>query len=608
MPKLSVKNFLELTTRSKLVSEDELAKAFADFRDQHDGDPLDETSDIEAADFARFLIERGLITSWQSDKLLDRKYKGFFLGKYKLLGHLGTGGMSSVYLAEHTMMDRRVAIKVLPKSRVDDSSYLARFHQEAKAAARLDHANIVRAYDVDEHDGTHYLVMEFVEGSDLQQIVRNCTDKNEELEAEKAAEYIAQAARGLHSAHGAGLIHRDIKPANLLVDKKGTVKILDMGLALFKNDEMASLTIAHNENVLGTADYLAPEQALNSHDVDHRADIYSLGCTLYYLLTGHAPFNDGTLAQRIAKHQTQMPPDIRNDRPDCPASLIGICTRMIQKDADDRYQSAEEVFEALDEWLESRGQGDDSSKRLASAAAQAGRDSAVRESAARNSMREERGSGVRKPPAARRRAENGSSAGSGRRKVATDQSGYDTVAEHADRPTIKGVPAPAAAESSTDAAPAPPRKGGLRTAEPLEKPESHSGSDINISIDVGSGSSKSDNPLSPTASGGFDTTSVLSNRRRATPGAKPIPIWVWIALGGGALGAVILGIIVAVAMTFSGPGEPSTPPPQSPPTRRPGTVHVEPQQQPHQQIECSFLCSTMCEPKTPEFTSGHRLG
>jgi hypothetical protein len=149
MPKLSVKSFLDLTTRSKLVTEDGLARALADFRELHPGDPLDETSSLEAEMFANFLIERGLITRWQTEKLLDKKYKGFFLGKYKLLGHLGTGGMSSVYLAEHMLMQRRVAIKVLPKGRIDDSSYLARFYQEAKAAARLDHPNIVRAYDVD---------------------------------------------------------------------------------------------------------------------------------------------------------------------------------------------------------------------------------------------------------------------------------------------------------------------------------------------------------------------------------------------------------------------------------------------------------------------------
>ena len=214
--------------------------------------------------------------------------------------------MSSVYLAEHVLMQRRVAIKVLPKDRVEDSSYLARFHREAQAAAALDHRNIVRAYDVDNDGSNHYLVMEYVEGRDLQHIVK----EDGPLDYAAAAEYIRQAAEGLAHAHQAGLIHRDVKPANLLVDQKNVVKVLDLGLARFTDESKASLTVAFDENVLGTADYLAPEQALDSHGVDARADIYGLGCSLYYLLTGHPPFPGGTLPQRLMMHQKQPPPSI----------------------------------------------------------------------------------------------------------------------------------------------------------------------------------------------------------------------------------------------------------------------------------------------------------
>lgn len=342
MATLSVKNFLELVQRSKLVDPDELRTALLQCKEEHD-DEMPSDSQV----VADFLVEHGLLTEWHCGKLLDRKYKGFFLGKYKLLGHIGTGGMSSVYLAEHTLMRRQRAIKVLPKSRVGDSSYLERFHREAQATAALEHVNVVRAYDVDNEGDTHYLVMEFVKGQDIQNIV------NEQggLDYELAAEYMLQAARGLAYSHAEGLIHRDVKPANLLVDEEGVVKILDLGLALFSEDESASLTIQHNENVLGTADYLAPEQAINSHDVDRRADIYGLGCTFYFTLTGHAPFNEGTLAQRIARHQTQMPPDIREDRPDCPRDLVAICVKMIQKKKEDRYQSCEEVVAELENWL-----------------------------------------------------------------------------------------------------------------------------------------------------------------------------------------------------------------------------------------------------------------
>ena len=248
--------------------------------------------------------------------------------------------MSSVYLAEHVLMQRRVAIKVLPKNRVSDSSYLARFHREAQAAALLDHRNIVRVYDVDNVGDVHYLVMEYVEGSDLQQIVK----RSGPMEYAVAAEYVRQAAEGLACADDAGLIHRDVKPANLLVDPQSVVKVLDLGLALVTGDaKTASLTVAYDENVLGTADYLAPEQALNSHNVDGRADIYGLGCSLYYLLTGHPPFSEGTLPQRLMAHQKSPPPAVSLDRPDAPSDLVQICMKMMAKKAANRYQTMQDV-------------------------------------------------------------------------------------------------------------------------------------------------------------------------------------------------------------------------------------------------------------------------
>jgi len=342
---MTVDQFVDLLKRSQLIEADQLQKVLKEHL------PPNGDITLTAEELADKLIAAGHLTRWQCDKLLEGRYKGFFLGKYKLLDHLGTGGMSSVYLAEHVLMQRRVAIKVLPKHRVQDASYLARFLREAKAAAALDHRNIVRAYDVD-HDGVnHYLVMEYVEGQDLQRMVR----EHGPLPYNLAVEYVRQAAEGLQHAHQAGLIHRDVKPANLLVDKNGTVKLLDLGLARFTDDERGSLTIAYDENVLGTADYLAPEQAVDSHRVDHRADIYSLGCTLYYLLTGHPPFSEGTLAQRIMKHQREAPPDIRADRPDAPEDLVAICLKMMAKKPSGRFQTAGEVAQALRLWLINHG-------------------------------------------------------------------------------------------------------------------------------------------------------------------------------------------------------------------------------------------------------------
>ena len=309
-----------------------------------------------SAALASAMIDKGTITPWQSEKLLQGKFKGFILGRYKLLNLLGKGEMSSIYLAEHTRMKRKCAIKVLPANKVRDTSYLGRFHREAQAVAALDHNNIVRAYDVDtETEGgveIHFLVMEYVEGKDIEKLL----EIRQQFTIIEAADYIRQAAEGLSHAHEHGLVHRDIKPGNLLVDLKGVVKILDLGLArFFRDNETESLTIKHDEKVLGTADYLAPEQAVDSHAVDERADIYSLGCTLYFVLTGHPPFTDGTLVQRLLAHQTKAPPSIRKQRPDVPESLVLIVEKMMQKRKDDRYQSAAEVAAALSKWLVENG-------------------------------------------------------------------------------------------------------------------------------------------------------------------------------------------------------------------------------------------------------------
>lgn len=350
MSNVTSERFIELAGRSQLIHPTQFENAVGELRAQNGGELPEDVEKV-----ADFFVSKGFITGWHREKILQGKYKGFFLSKYKLLGHLGTGGMSSVYLAEHTVMQRKVAIKVLPRNRVKDSSYLGRFHLEAQAAAQLDHPNIVRAFDVDNEGDTHYIVMEYVPGCDLQVLVR----EKGPLEVETAADYIAQAAEALEHAHQRGLIHRDIKPANLLLDNTGVVKVLDMGLARFTRDDATSLTIANQESVLGTADYLSPEQAVNSHKVDGRADLYSLGCSLYFLLVGHPPFPDGSLAQRIAKHQTVAPEKLRKLRPNCPASLAKICEKLMMKKPEQRYQSAKEAAEALRNWLQQRRSGAD---------------------------------------------------------------------------------------------------------------------------------------------------------------------------------------------------------------------------------------------------------
>lgn len=335
MSEKSAKSFLSLLQKSGIVQEDRLKTVLSDLSKRAAG------RKVNLSELSKHLIQSGVVTSWHLEKLLSGKYKGFFLGKYKLLGHLGTGGMSSVYLGEHVITGHKRALKVLPKKKVDDKSYFDRFYREGRAAASLNDPNVVRVYDICGEGSTHYMVMEYVEGHDLYEIV----NENGPLDFEQALEYTAQAAKGLQHAHDMKLVHRDVKPANLLVSGK-TVKILDLGLALLTEDE-ESLTVLHNEKVMGTADYLAPEQAVNSHEVDHRADIYGLGCTLYFLLTGHPPFPKGTLAQRIAMHQSKEPEEITVDRPDCPSEIVAICKMMMKKGPDQRISSCREVIQAI---------------------------------------------------------------------------------------------------------------------------------------------------------------------------------------------------------------------------------------------------------------------
>ena len=240
------------------------------------------------------------MTEWQSEKLLQGRHKGFYLGKYKLLNHIGTGGMGSVYLAEHMVMRHRVAIKLLPNHLASHASYLERFHQEARASASLNHPNMVPRLRRRSR-GKHPLPRDGI---------RRGPGPAGHRQSQRPAAVIAwrptiraRPPRGLAYAHRSGLIHRDIKPANLLVDKAGTVKILDMGLARFSDESQGSLTMAYDQKMIGTVDYLSPEQALDSHKVDARVDIYSLGCTLYFMLTGDAPFPQGTIPQRLMQHQ-----------------------------------------------------------------------------------------------------------------------------------------------------------------------------------------------------------------------------------------------------------------------------------------------------------------
>ena len=333
--------FLSLLRKSQLIEEAKLDEAIASLDDPTNADPKD---------VAQAFINMGLLTRFQVRLLLQGKWRGFFIaGKYRLLDMIGQGGMGKVYLCEHKRMQRLVAIKVLPVRLANDEAARERFDREARAIASLNHINIVQAYDIDSNDGMHYIVMEFVDGVSLQALVA----LRGPLPVSRAVNYLGQAAEGLQHGHEMGLVHRDIKPANLLLGRDGTIKVLDYGLARFFDNRGDDFTRRHEGNsIIGTADYLAPEQAIDCSDVDVRADLYALGCTSYYLLTGQPPFGrDIPTHTKLLMHQSKDPTPMRELRPDLDPALCEVIRKMIIKDPKQRYQQPKEVVEALQPWL-----------------------------------------------------------------------------------------------------------------------------------------------------------------------------------------------------------------------------------------------------------------
>src|SRR5258708_3648458 len=278
---ISVNEFLDLIHKSGVTDERRLEGYLNKLRTAG-------TLPTEPSKVAGRMVEDGILTRFQAEHLMQGKWRRFTIGKYKVLERLGSGGMGSVFLCEHKLMRCMRAIKILPAAKAQDEAALGRFYREARAVAAIDHPNIVHAYDIDQDESLHFLVMEYVDGASLQELVK----KAGPLSVLRACHYIRQSAIGLDHAHRAGLVHRDVKPGNILVARDGTVKILDMGLARFFNDEEDVLTRKFDENVLGTADYLAPEQAIDSHTVDIPPDIYGLAATFYFLLTATTPFAD----------------------------------------------------------------------------------------------------------------------------------------------------------------------------------------------------------------------------------------------------------------------------------------------------------------------------
>jgi len=274
---------------------------------------------------------------------------GSQFGQYQIDKEIGQGGMGAVYLATHVKLGKQVALKILPKAFTKDRDRVLRFEREMRSLGRVDHPNIVRAFDAGEIEGVQYLAMEFVEGIDLQKMVKKLGPCTPEL----ACKLIAQTTAGLQVAHAAGLVHRDIKPSNILVTRDGMVKIVDLGLARIQTtdtDVDATNQLTLQQQMMGTPDYMAPEQWANAAEADGRADLYALGCTLYFLLSGNPPYGSKdtkSVSRKMKAHLYAPPPRLQDVCQDLPDGLVQLYERLMAKDPDRRPQSAFEVNEAL---------------------------------------------------------------------------------------------------------------------------------------------------------------------------------------------------------------------------------------------------------------------
>jgi len=266
------------------------------------------------------------------------------LGAYELLGPLGAGGMGEVYKARHKRLDKLVALKVLPPLVQHSAERVARFLREMKAVGSLDHPNVVEAHDAGEQSGVVYLVMKLIDGTALAKFVK----EHGPLPVAEACQLARQTALGLQYLHERGLVHRDLKPSNLMRTPDGTVKILDLGLARWRVEGTAANDLTGTGQIMGTPDYLAPEQIRGTRAVDIRADLYGLGCTLFFLLIGRAPFaHHKSQGDKLDAHRHEPPPDVRTLRPEVPAALADLLRRLLAKKPEDRPQTPAEVAAAL---------------------------------------------------------------------------------------------------------------------------------------------------------------------------------------------------------------------------------------------------------------------
>ena len=335
MLELKASRFYQLALQSGLIDEVGLTACFELIP------PEKRTADAIDRRLARQAISTGKLTLWQAQQILGGRSTGFKIDKYVLLDLLGRGGMGRVYLAKDVRLHRMVALKILSLERMNNPRAIARFQREAKVGAQLQHENLVRVYDEGESGGIRYLVMEYIEGKNVGQLIGELGS----IPWPTAARLGRQIALGLEHARLKELIHRDVNPCNILVTHDGTAKLTDLGLAIDLNDQD---NVTRDGATVGTFDYVSPEQARHSRSVDTRADIYSLGCTIYHMVAGRVPFPVASLPEKLYAHQLHDPDPLTELVPGVPEGLAEVVRKMMRKHAEERYQTPLEVAQALE--------------------------------------------------------------------------------------------------------------------------------------------------------------------------------------------------------------------------------------------------------------------
>jgi serine/threonine protein kinase len=333
----AVEGFLKDVLRSGLLERESLQAALR-------GIPRDRRNDNQAV--ADHLVRNGHLSRFQARRILRGKWRGLILGPYQVLAPIGRGGMSTVFLARDSRTAELVALKVLPRDTAQRRQR-ARFRREMKLSRRVSHAHIASTYSSGKIDGVYFIAMEFIPGKSLQRLVY----AEGPLDVPRAARLIREVAVGLDHAHSQGVIHRDLKPSNIMVTPHDHAKILDLGLALIEGEDVADIRVVGGKGyIVGTMDYIAPEQTANSAAVDRRADIYSLGCTLYYAITGRPPFPGGTSKEKMARQRNQEPESLLDLKPTLPVAFVVLIRRMMAKEPADRPATAAEVVKMLRPW------------------------------------------------------------------------------------------------------------------------------------------------------------------------------------------------------------------------------------------------------------------